>query len=220
MSKVERFYHEAPFAAVQESGIARNVSAGTSRLYLHLNEQRTRTTSRARNFVASPFRLNLMVGDEQRPRAVVEPHAPRARADGVPEAGLAQHALPAQANGILGAVPRARPAVQVHGIPEAQPRVPLAQRRGILGVQPDSPEAPADGTLEADPAARAADTVQPELKAGDRRQPAQMQAVQWPQRRVPAEVEAVEPLTLQTELAASDSVRESAWVGVAAEAVW
>jgi hypothetical protein len=47
-----------------------------------------------------------------------------------------------------------------------------------------------------------------------------MQAAQKPQRRAPAVVEAVEPLLLQTELAASDSVRESAWVGVAAEAVW
>jgi len=209
---------------VQESGIARNVSAGTSRLYLHLNEQRTRTAFRAGNFVASPFRLGLVVGDEQRPRAVVEPHVPRARADGVPEAGLAQHALPAQANGILGAELRARPAVQVHGIPEAQPRVPSARGRGIPGMQPHSPEAPADGTPEAElrarPAARAAGTVQPELMAGDRRQPAQMQAAQRPQRRAPAVVEAVEPLPLQTELAASDSVRESAWFGVAAEAVW
>jgi hypothetical protein len=47
-----------------------------------------------------------------------------------------------------------------------------------------------------------------------------MQAAQWRQRRAPAEVEAVEPLPPQTELAASDSVRAPAWVGVAAEAVW
>jgi hypothetical protein len=144
----------------------------------------------------------------------VEPHAPRAWADGMPEAG--RHVLPAQANGILAAELRARPAPQVDGIPEAQPRVPLARGHGIPGVQPHSPRASPDGIpgadLRARPAARAADTVQPELKVW---WPALMEAKQWPQPQASAEVGTVEPLPPGAELAPPDSVKESAPVGVA-----
>jgi hypothetical protein len=90
----------------------------------------------------------------------------------------------------------ARPAAVV-GIPGAQPRVRPA---AVVGK------------------------ALPELKAGDRRRPAQMQAGQWPERRASAarasEPGAVERLPLRTARSQSDSVRESAPAAVGAGPAW
>jgi hypothetical protein len=81
--------------------------------------------------------------------------------------------------------------------------------------------------LEVERHARPAAVVgkaQPELKAGDRRRPAQMQAGQWPERRASAagasEPSAVEPLPLQAARSQSDSVRGSAPAAVGAGPAW
>jgi hypothetical protein len=112
-------------------------------------------------------------------------------------ARLEQHAQPARAGGMPEVELRARPAAVV-GIPGAQPRV----RPGAVMVG----------------------KALPELKAGDRRRPAQMQAGQWPERRASAarasEPGAVEPLPLQTARSQSDSVRESAPAAVGAAPAW
>ena len=134
-----------------------------------------------------------------RPAAVVgipgaQPRAPPARADGMLE--VERHAPPAQVGGIPGAEGRARPAAD--GILEAQRRA-----RPVVGVD---------------------EKALPELKAGDRRQPAQMQAGQWPERRASAarasEPGAVERLPLRTARSQSDSVRESAPAAVGAGPAW
>lgn len=98
-------------------------------------------------------------------------------------------------------------------MPEVELRARPAAVVGIPGAQPRAP-----------PAAVTVGKALPELKAGDRRQPAQMQAGQWPERRASAarasEPGAVERLPLRTARAQPNSVRGSAPAAVGAGPAW
>jgi hypothetical protein len=95
----------------------------------------------------------------------------------MPEVEL--HARPAAVVGIPGAQPRAPPA-RADGMLEVERHAPPAQVGGIPGAEGRARRAAADGILEAQRRARPVVEVDEkalaQLKAGERRRPAQMQA--------------------------------------------